>query len=471
MKRPLVALSLIFCIGIYVASFINICFLFIYSLAFIFLTLNVLSLKKGLRFEIFLFCLIFILGILSLKNSWILAKCHISRYASYKNSCSYIIKGFVASPPVLKKNKLYFIFRVKEIQFNNVKYRSCGNILVYIKGKKNLHYAEELVLSSTLYRPYSFASLKSTSYRDYLYNQGIFALADAKLIERTQRLDTKLIFKRFAFRLKSKMEDIIFKYTSSVHASILAAMILGEKRHIPPLVYNSMIKSGTVHILVVSGFNVGIVSFVILLLLRLIRISRLARFYAASILLVIYCFVTGASNPVVRATVMAIVFMFAYFVKRDPDIFNSSALAALFILIFNPRQLLDIGFQLSFASVISIAYLYPKLKSLLHTDSLKVKYLKFVIDSGLVSFSAWLGTLGFIAYYFKIISPVTVLANIFIVPIASFITLAGFSLILIELICSPLAPFLAYSSELAVLFLLKLNAFLIKLPLAFFYLS
>ncbi len=180
---------------------------------------------------------------------------------------------------------------------------------------------------------------------------------------------------------------------------------------------------------------------------------------------------TGASTPVLRATVMAIVLMSAYLVKREADIYNSCAVALIFILVINPRQLFDIGFQLSFVSVISIVYLYPKLKSFLSPSVLKIKYIRFLVEGCLVSLSAWLGTMSLIAYYFRIVSPVTVLANMIIVPLASLITLCGFSLIVMEFICPILAPFFAYSSEFAVALLLNINAILIKLPGAYFYLS
>jgi len=185
------------------------------------------------------------------------------------------------------------------------------------------------------------------------------------------------------------------------------------------------------------------------------------------VLLVIYCFLTGASNPVVRATVMGIVFLVAYFIKRDPDIYNSCALAAVFILSNNPNQLFDIGFQLSFVSVVSIIYLYPKIKSILRLESLKVKPLQFILDGVLVSFSVWIGTMGLILYYFRIVSPITVVANVFIVPLATLITLCGFSLICAGIISPVLAHLFAPATEILVALLLKLNFFLIGLPGAY----
>jgi len=470
MKRPLATLTLVFCLGIFVARNIRIPFLLVYSFALLFLAASFLSFRKELRSNIFLFCLFFCLGTVLLKNSQILPKYHISKFTSYKNNAFYIVKGFINSPIELKSGRVSFVFKVRQIQTAYFKQRSCGYVLVYIKTKRNFRFAEELILTGNLYRPYSFSGRKHQSYRDYLNRQDIFSIMQAKTAWQTGKLDKGLALRRFALWLKEQIEGIFFKYVSSLPASILDAMVLGEKRNIPPLIYNSMIKSGTVHILVVSGFNVGIVSSILILFLKLIRIPRGMRFYITAPLLIIYCFMTGASTPVVRATVMAIFFMFGSVLKREPDIYNSCALAAVFILGLNPRQLFDVGFELSFVSVISIVYLYPKIKSLLRSDFVKIKTLKFLIEAFLVSFSAWLGTMGFIAYYFRIFAPVTVLANVFIVPLATLITLCGFSLIIIALVLAPLAPFLASSTELITTLLLNLNALLIKIPRAYFYL-
>jgi len=471
MKRPLTGLAIILCLGIVFASLIKISFLAIYVLALILLVLNLLLHKKGLSFDISLSCLVFLLGAALLRNTQILPKCHISKYLYYKNNNTYhLIRGLVYSEPLIKDNRTIFIFKTQEIQLNNLKYNCCGNILVYLKTKKDLCYADELFLNGNLYPPSNRKGQRGTSYRDYLYNQGIYSVLNVKTHSRVIKLNKNkgIMLKGFAICLKKKMEKIIFKHVSSLPAGILDAMILGERGNIPRFVNNTMIRSGTVHILVVSGFNVGIVAFLIILFLRLIRLPRNLSFLIAIPGLVIYCLMTGASTPVVRATVMSIVFMFGFLLKREPDIYNSCCVALIFILLINPRQLFDVGFQLSFASVLSIICLYPRMKLLLRTETIKVKYLRFIIEGCLVSFSAWLGTLGFIAYYFKIFSPITVLANIFIVPLASLITLCGASTIVVGLISPGIAPLFASTSELLVIMLLKINILLLKLPYAYF---
>jgi competence protein ComEC len=276
--------------------------------------------------------------------------------------------------------------------------------------------------------------------------------------------------RELALWMKAKIEGIIFRYVSGGAAGILNAMILGDKKNIPKFILDSMVKSGTIHILVVSGFNVGIVAFVIILILKLLRIPKTMRIILAMLLLILYCLTTGASSPVVRATVMAGLFIFSYLFKRQPDIYNSLSLAAMFILGLNPQQLFDIGFQLSFASVIAIVWLYPKIKKILGLKHLKTKFLRFALEGILVSFSAWLGTMGFVAYYFRIFSPVTVLANLVIVPLASLITLCGFSLGIAGLVFPAIAPAIGYSSEFLVLILVRLNSLFLRLPGAYLYL-
>jgi competence protein ComEC len=374
----------------------------------------------------------------------------------------------VDSQPTSINNKTTFTLQAQEIQSGRFKSPCCGKLIVYCKGKTNFAYGDIVILKGDLSRPYSFGNKR---YRAYLANQGIFALLRVRCGEEiiTVARNKGLAIKRFSLQLKDKIESSIFSHVPFLAASILDAMLLGEKRNIPPLVYRSMMKSGTVHILVVSGFNTGIVAFIVLLVLKLLRLPRKIRFVLAIGGLVIYCFATGASTPVVRATVMTSILLASYLVKQDADIYNSLSIAALSILLANPRQIFDIGFQLSFASVFSIAYLYPKLQRFFQIETLKIKPLKVLLEGGLVSFSAWLGTVGFIAYHFRMFSAVTVLANILIVPLATLITLCGFSLILVSLILPCLTPYFSASSELAVKLLLQVNTFLISLPGAYLY--
>ena len=471
MRRPLVSFALLFSLGIIAADRITISLPLAYSFLSVFLIFSFIFFKKRLIFDVLISCLIFTLGITLLKDSQELPKCHISKFIYHKYGQPHIVKGVIASEPLIKNNKTSFVFKAREIQADNLNRSCCGNIIVNLKGKKDFSYGEELILRGPLHRPVNNLNSSGASFREYLSNQGIYFIMAVKTERDYARLNKNKGFwlKRLAIHLKLKTEGLIFRKTSFLTAAILDAMILGEKINVPWFLNSSMMRSGTIHILVVSGFNVGIVAFIIILLLKVIRLPRKIRFTLTILCLILYCLITGASNPVVRATVMAVIFLLAYLFKREPDIYNALSLAAISILAFNPRQLFDIGFQLSFVSVFSLIYIYPKAKSLLRIDNLKVKYLKFIMESCLVSFSCWLGTMGFIAYYFRIFSPITVLANLVIVPIATLITLCGFSLVIISLFLPSLAVPFASTSELLVALLVEASACLVRLPMAYFH--
>ena len=468
MKRPLVTLTLLFSLGIFFGSKMAISFILVYLLAGVILVVSILVQKSRLTFNICVSFLAFSVGIILLKNIQHLPSCHISKYSYPATEKPCLIKGFIDEEPEEENNFSSFRFKVEEIQVDNLNRDACGQIIVRAKESKNFHYGQQLILFGILRRPFSF----NQSYRDHLKRQGIWLVMHVKSEADVIRLnkDKGLKVKKFALWIKSKIESAIFKYVSEGAAGILDAMILGDRNNIPGFIIDSMVKSGTIHILVVSGFNVGIVAFMVILVLKLLRFPKRMRIILAAPLLILYCLATGASAPVVRATVMVLVFMFAYLLKRQADIYNSLALSGMFILGLDPQQLFDIGFQLSFASVVSIVWLYPKIKKLLGLEHLKIKFLKFVLEGCLVSFSAWAGTMGLVAHYFKIFSPVTVLANLVIVPLASLITLCGFSLAGAGLVFPVFAPWLGRSNEFLVLILLSLNAFFIKLPGAYSYL-
>ncbi|MDD2679565.1 MAG: ComEC/Rec2 family competence protein [Candidatus Omnitrophica bacterium] len=460
MKLNLAQLTLYLCGGIVFTHFTRIPFWLVYFLALSLLLACILSLNKDFIFGILFAGLVFTLGCLLLKNSYTLSPSHISKFIFYKNNIVYTVKGFINSQPYPKDGRNSFMFTAQEIEFHNRNYKCSGDILVQLKDAKNFSYGEALLLRGGIHRPFK------------LYGRNISAIMRVNMPGSYVRLPENYgqPIRKFAFYLKSRIEKIIYRSLSPLTASILDAMVLGERRNIPAVVYDAMVKAGTVHILVVSGFNVGIVAFMFMLLLKVLRLPKTLRYITAIPCLITYCFATGASPPVVRATLMAIFFLAGFMIRREPDMRNAFSLAALFILLLNPRELFSISFQLSFVSVAAIIFLYPKLKLFFRAEAIKARPLRLIVEGCLVSLSAWLGTLGFILYYFKILSPVTVLANICIVPLATLITLSGFSLVVVSLIFPALAGPFACANELFVLLLLKADNFLIRLPYAYLYL-
>jgi len=471
MKRLLVCLGVFYGLGIVLFGLIHLDFWFIAGFSGVVFLLTGLWMKQKRLFLMSVLFLALLAGYLNSENSRQISACHIRNFISDQDSPIYSIDGFVTGEPEQRTGYFWFILRTREIQIDKLKYKCCGDVLVKSSVGGDLHYGDNLRLLGNLKIPYSLSKAGS-NYREFLSRQGIYLMMTVK--DPRQITSTggcggcKLI--KICFRLRFYLEQIIRQHLPELPASILSAMLLGQRHNIPRLVNLSMVQSGTVHILVVSGFNVGIVAFIMNLLFKILRFKRKARIVLVAVCLIIYCLLTGATNPVVRATIMGLVFLWAYLLKRQPDIYNSLATAAIIILAVNPRQLFDIGFQLSFASVLAIVYFYPRFKVLIRLETCRVKTLRFIAEGCLVSFSAWLGTLIIIVLNFHIIVPVTVLANILIVPLATLITLCGLALVISGLIFPELAYFISFPCLVLINLLLNINAALIKLPFAFFYL-
>lgn len=472
MKRPLVGLCIAFCLGILIAAHLKAPFPVFYLLTCLSLISSLIFLKSNLKFTIAIFLVAFFLGATLLKNSQVLPNCHISRITPYKGK-AVSIKGIVDSDPLVGSKKTSFTLRAEELWQEGIGQKVCGKVLVSAFGQRGIFYGEELILNGTLYRPFRFSISERLNYRDYLRRQGIYSLLAIKktgIIRRMEKNRGSPI-KRFAFWIKHRIKELFSNNLSPLSASILNAMLLGERKGVPEFVNESLIRSGTIHILAVSGLHVGIVAFILLVLLKAIRIPRKPRCGIIMLLLIVYAILTGARPSIVRATVMALVLLFGYLIERELNIYNSLAFAALIILTINPNQLFNIGFQLSFISVISIVWLSPRIKSLFPSGLLNMTWACFLIGAFSVSSAAWLGTAGIIAYYFKIFSPITVIANMIIVPYMPVIVASGFTLALLGEFLPSLASIFAASCEFFILILLKINSLLVAIPGSYFNLA
>lgn len=477
-KYPLTVLALAFSLGILAAGIIKVSFLPPYFFLAIFLIAGFILRKRRFLSGLFLFCAVFVLGAVLLKNSQILPACHIAKLIPYKSG-SVSLAGVIDSDPVCQKKNVSFILKAEELGAGGFWQTVCGNVLVKIflggdqpapaGGKNRLFYGDRLFLKGRLCRPFSF-SKGGFNYRDYLERRGIYCILSVKKDSIIKELGKSHgnPLKSFSFRIKRRAREVITKNLSPFSAGILNALILGDRQDLSPYLLDILMKLGTIHIIAISGFNVGITAFIILLILKIIKIPRRPRYGLTIILLVVYCILTGASPPVARATLMAAVFLCAYFFKREVSIYNSLSLAALIILAVNPYQLFEISFQLSFLSVVSIVWLSPKIKAMFPKKSDKILWIRFLILTFSVSTAAWLGLLPLIAYYFRTFTPITVLANMIIVPYSAVITASGFTFALIGVLIPSLAPIFAASNELLILILFKIHTFLAAIPLAYF---
>jgi competence protein ComEC len=235
-------------------------------------------------------------------------------------------------------------------------------------------------------------------------------------------------------------------------AGLTSGMVLGARDETPDEIEEQFQQTGTLHLFAVSGLNVAIVAQLLWIIAVAARIPR--RWAIALIIpaLFFYAAITGLNTSSVRAAVMGAILLGGFFVERKVLLINSVAAAAFLVLCWDTNQIFSTGFQLSFAVVLAIIFLADRLyrflirwwepdpflpRSLLgHVPRLSERAWHAVARGLSVSLAAWIGSAFLIFLYFHLITPISLLANLVVVPFAFFVLAVG----LVSLLLAPIAP-------------------------------
>ncbi len=265
---------------------------------------------------------------------------------------------------------------------------------------------------------------------------------------------------------------------------VIIAMILGYRENITEDITKSFRSTNTLHILAISGLHVGFVYLIINALLKAMLLPHRVQAMIAIPVIACYAILTGARTPVVRASIMFISFLMAPLFGRQRDILNSLGIAALIILIVNPLQLFNAGFQLSFVAVLSILILANPIKELflsiwpcapLPGQLLVSRWERFrwSFESKLIllvsaSIAAWLGLTPIIARTFHVFTPLGIVGNVVVIPAGLAIICLGFLAITASFILSGLAIVINWLNWLVVSLMLWFINILASIPGACF---
>lgn len=226
----------------------------------------------------------------------------------------------------------------------------------------------------------------------------------------------------------------------SIYNALADALILGERNNIDDSTEELFRNGGIIHLLAVSGLHTGYIILIFYLLAA--RGGLKLRLLFSIIGIILFILISGGSVSVIRAGIMAIVFMIAILTGRDRNGFNSLAAAFLFILLVNPYELFEAGFQLSFIAVtgilISIRFLNRYYEKKLITG-FKRKTITFLT----VNLSAWIFTLPIVLFHFGGFTYSGLLNNIVAIPLTGIILFAIILTIFTSYLSITIAVFVA----------------------------
>jgi competence protein ComEC len=255
----------------------------------------------------------------------------------------------------------------------------------------------------------------------------------------------------------------------SLTSGFVGAVLVGTGGNLSPETWKDFQKAGLSHILVVSGFNLAIVSIFFYYLLHLLRIrSRWILAISTILVALVYAVTVGPQPSLIRAVIVVILFLAAKLSERKPDLANITAAAACINLLINPNELFDVSFQLSYASVFSLAIIAPQLDRLLtpsdETKQMLMKIYRWTLKAMIGTLSVFLGTLPIVLYHYHQVSVVGLLVNIIAIPFSGLVTILGMLLLPLALFSGYLAGIYADILSFFVSFITGLSKISADLP-------
>lgn len=377
---------------------------------------------------------------------------HIGKFAG-KNVYA-VIK--IADQPQIKENSCKATVEVLRIKDSAGWQEVEGKSLVYFKKDSlasKLAYGDVLVVSTTFTDVKPPMNPSQFDYKKYLSNKFIYQQAyisndSWSIFERNQ--GNKI--QSFAYFLREKILDILIsnEITGREYA-VISALLIGYTDKIDPELIKEYSGTGAIHILSVSGMHVGLIFIFCNFLLFFLDRFKFGKFIKASLLLSLvwfYALITGLSPCVLRAAAMFSFIIVGKAFRQESNIYNTIAASVMFLLMFNPYFITDIGFQLSYLAVIGIVAIYPLIFKIYIP---KYSFVEKVWSLIAVSVAAQLVTFPLALYYFGQFPNYFLITNIIAVPLSTAIIYTG-----IIVVATSFYPYLSVLISKLLIIMLKL---------------
>lgn len=338
--------------------------------------------------------------------------------AGYKG----FVIGEVADDPKIKENNVSIEINVSAIRDGDEWLETSGRTLLYLEkdsASMLLRTGDRIVFSPELSGIENKGNPEEFDYRKYLAYNMIFSsdyLAgdDWRLVD-----DEAVGFRPKLSRLRMKLVGLLRDFgLSDDELGVMSAMTMGYSDILSDEIRHAYSSAGAMHILAVSGLHVGIIYGIIVFLLSFIKNDKLnwLKVLITITLIWLYALFTGLSPSVSRASLMFSLMSLGKLQKNSPGSLNAVFASMFILLVINPYNLVNIGFQLSYSAVIGIIILQPRLYAIFEV---KNKFLDWIWSLTTVSVAAQLATMPLCFYYFHQFSNYFLLTNYVMIPIST----------------------------------------------------
>ncbi len=354
------------------------------------------------------------------------------------------IRGTVAADPDIRDKNTRLNLAATQIKLEGSWHEVEGTVLIFVPRYPAYKYGDVLLVTGELRTP---PQLDDFDYRGYLAHQGIYA---TMLYPKIEVLDTGKGIKPLAwvYSLRSHLAQNLTRVLPEPQASLAQGIVLGIRGNIPLPLKTDFIRSGTAHLLAISGLHLSIMAGILLSIgLWLFGRRHYLYVWLALGLIWLYALITGMHLPVVRGAIMASLFLAAELLGRQRSAMVALTFAAAVMVGVHPYILGDAAFQLSFLAMAGLVFLFPIFRTLgrravtamLGEDGAAVSVANFTVDALSATLGAIIAVWPVVAYYFGIISLVGPLATFLALPALPGVIVTGAIAAVLGLVVLPVA--------------------------------
>ena len=330
-------------------------------------------------------------------------------YLQFYNNQTIEIKGIVNSDPEIKEKTTHIRLSATAVRLDKEWQEISGTALLFLPRYPAYNYGDVLLVTGELESP---SQLNDFDYKGYLAHQGIYS---TMLYPGIEIVETGKGFKslEWVYSLRNRLSQTLSEVLPEPQASLAQGIILGIRGNIPESVKADFSHTGTAHLLAISGLHLAIVAGMILSA-GIWLFGKKHYFYIWLTLAIIwfYALLTGMHPPIVRAAIMASLFLTAELLGRQRTAINTLAFAAAIMVGINPHILWNAAFQLSFLAMTGLIFIFPLIQSLgrkvinatLGEDGAAISVANLINDGFSVTLGAIIAVWPLIAYQFGIIS-------------------------------------------------------------------
>ena len=336
----------------------------------------------------------------------------------YNDKGTAAIEGMICTEPELRNTTSILQLSASAIQIDGAKREISGKALIRVSRYQEYHYGDILKVTGELETPPQFDDF---DYKGYLARQGIYSVINYPKIE---ILDTGKGFKPLGwiYSLRNRLSQSLSLALTEPQASLAQGILLGLRGNIPYSLQDAFSRSGTAHLLAISGLHLSIIIGIILSA----GIWLFGRRYSIYICLAfvaiwLYALMTGMRPPIVRGAAMGSMFLIAEYLGRQRSASTALAFAAAVMVGIEPQVLWGASFQLSFLAMSGLIFLSPYFQAwarkgiavTIGKEGIATSLCNFAADCFAVTLAAILATWPVIAHYFDVVSLVGLPATFF----------------------------------------------------------